>query len=465
MVARVHGGLLFALLSLSVQGTARIRLRQTPGLKVNVGNPGGGGGEVVSENLWGVVSAAQKTERSLPFSAHVMHLNDSTFDSEILQRKNTLMLTELYINWCPHCRQFTPKWSRLATLVGNVQGVWFAAIDCAESRTLCSSHRFKVNSVPTITAHIISESGDTSKVGENTGNVEYNGVREWVKTMLLASRINLQDQTLIERMMNDKGDPGLEVHIPPPNKPVHEHPLDLSYAVFESLLNGVFLGETSIAPCSENPTTCKDKRCALVSWMNTLSANLPGFDGLKGGLEYLKIHSHETISLEMWLGVLHNQTTIHKAPGGVVFPLGGAAKSKFDLCAGDMHGFPCGLWQVFHSLVSYATDQTAHFILQQIREYVERLFLCKSCQDHFASMASSLDDSPVTSRREGVLWLWKAHNNVTRRLAPIYKIPEEKVEFPSAEECPTCRDTLSGAWLDSELVAHLDAKYRYLGNS
>lgn len=39
-------------------------------------------------------------------------------------------------------------------------------------------------------------------------------------------------------------------------------------------------------------------------------------------------------------------------------------------------------------------------------------FQCSDCAKHFGEMASEQAASDVKSRKEGVMWMWRAHNEV-----------------------------------------------------
>eukprot|EP00658_Telonema_sp_P-2_P023342 TRINITY_DN19352_c0_g1_i3.p1 TRINITY_DN19352_c0_g1~~TRINITY_DN19352_c0_g1_i3.p1 ORF type:complete len:398 (-),score=100.51 TRINITY_DN19352_c0_g1_i3:355-1548(-) len=122
-------------------------------------------------------------------------------------------------------------------------------------------------------------------------------------------------------------------------------------------------------------------------------------------------------------------------------------------------GYGCAVWQLFHTLLQNTPDnQSPLFTLQAIRRFVSYFFGCVECQSHFAHMSRSLEleiDSRDARRVDGVLWLWKAHNRVTRRLASMQgHVP---TMFPSQEHCPVCKD--HNVWNDPRVYEYLKLVY------
>ncbi|GAV07758.1 hypothetical protein RvY_17563-2 [Ramazzottius varieornatus] len=137
-------------------------------------------------------------------------------------------------------------------------------------------------------------------------------------------------------------------------------------------------------------------------------------------------------------------------------------------CAGSQpgrRGYPCGLWQLLHTLTvntyrnntntegtliptdketewsSNALDEEAG-ILTTIFGYIRHFFSCDDCRLNFLREADGLKaQTKSMSNEEAVLWLWKVHNGVNRRLVgDITEDPAHpKIQFPSQTQCPQCR--------------------------
>jgi hypothetical protein len=122
-------------------------------------------------------------------------------------------------------------------------------------------------------------------------------------------------------------------------------------------------------------------------------------------------------------------------------------------------GFPCGMWLLYHAMLANdggAPDAAAAFAkLLVIREYVLHFFTCADCRMHFSQFV-------FDSRQDAAVQLWRAHNAVNRRLAPVTegadpRVP--KVQFPTREQCLSCFN--GGDYLESEVLHFLRARYAW----
>lgn len=138
-------------------------------------------------------------------------------------------------------------------------------------------------------------------------------------------------------------------------------------------------------------------------------------------------------------------------------------------------GYPCGLWTMFHTLtVNFALegrDESRVFsqddpaaVLRAMHGYIKTFFGCADCAAHFVEMASRNGIFDVRSRDEGVLWLWRAHNEVNARLSgDNTEDPEhKKIQYPSTEHCAVCKFA-NGSWNEEEVLRYLKHKYSYSG--
>ncbi len=77
--------------------------------------------------------------------------------------------------------------------------------------------------------------------------------------------------------------------------------------------------------------------------------------------------------------------------------------------------------------------------------YIKNYFGCTDCAQHFQAMAARNAIWNVTSKDETILWLWSSHNEVNKRLSgDITEDPDfKKIQFPSPESCPDCREDQS----------------------
>lgn len=68
--------------------------------------------------------------------------------------------------------------------------------------------------------------------------------------------------------------------------------------------------------------------------------------------------------------------------------------------------------------------QLAHIppVCMCCRGWVKHFFGCADCAEHFMMMAERPDALDVTSRRDAVLWMWKAHNEVCQLMLPAGRV-------------------------------------------
>ena len=77
-----------------------------------------------------------------------------------------------------------------------------------------------------------------------------------------------------------------------------------------------------------------------------------------------------------------------------------------------MAGFPCGMWVLFHMLLAHAPEAKATVALHGINQYVDHIFGCAECSEHYGAMAATLQDElrslkAYGKRGRAELWLWQ----------------------------------------------------------
>ncbi|KAL1130959.1 hypothetical protein AAG570_012200 [Ranatra chinensis] len=128
-------------------------------------------------------------------------------------------------------------------------------------------------------------------------------------------------------------------------------------------------------------------------------------------------------------------------------------------------GFPCSLWLIFHTLTVQAElhknkyhDSDPKEVLHAMLGYVKHFFGCTDCSQHFQQMADSIDQD-VHSLEGSILWLWKAHNKVNRRLQKdkTEDPKHPKVQFPTPSTCSNC--SINGEFNDKNVLNFLRAMF------
>ncbi|XP_014246729.1 sulfhydryl oxidase 2-like [Cimex lectularius] len=128
-------------------------------------------------------------------------------------------------------------------------------------------------------------------------------------------------------------------------------------------------------------------------------------------------------------------------------------------------GYPCSLWTMFHTLTVQAyvkgTDEPKD-VLDGMTGYMKHFFGCSFCSRHFLKMAVTFPGN-VTTTEDSVLWLWKAHNSVNRRLfGDETEDPTHyKHQFPPKNVCKNCTAE-DGMYDDEAVLPFLREMYTYI---
>lgn len=91
-------------------------------------------------------------------------------------------------------------------------------------------------------------------------------------------------------------------------------------------------------------------------------------------------------------------------------------------------------------------------------EFIKQFFSCEECRKHFTKLAGNLRSRPISYDGDAILWLWEAHNIVSKRLKdePMSDPTHPKLLFPPYQVCPDCytRVVNSSRPLNSEIINH-----------
>lgn len=134
-------------------------------------------------------------------------------------------------------------------------------------------------------------------------------------------------------------------------------------------------------------------------------------------------------------------------------------------------GYPCSLWTLFHTLtvneylhrkdkinplIPDGREEERHEVLPLMKEYIINFFGCTECAQNFRKETSGMEGF-LTHGNSSILWLWKTHNKVNKRLAgdetedPLHP----KIQFPSKGFCPNCYTQDGSIFNESEVFNFL----------
>lgn len=107
------------------------------------------------------------------------------------------------------------------------------------------------------------------------------------------------------------------------------------------------------------------------------------------------------------------------------------------------------------------SDANSKEVLHGIQAFVQYFFGCRECSHNFHKMAVTIDNY-VNNSADAILWLWRAHNKANARLkGDITEDPHNpKVQFPTEQQCPHCRNERdSDQWDETEVLKYLRTHY------
>lgn len=363
-----------------------------------------------------------------------VQLTASNFDSEIRRVPSSYgLLVEFYAHWCPSCQAFQPAYEAVASYFHadpKVQPeVWVARVDCAEESQVCN--RFGIKKYPTMKYGHASDFKEGSEQGlaEISGKLTAEEVIKW-----LSKRLNTQydygsNNVIPHTVQNSSdassasgnsgtADKASATDIESATRLAWKYMMDSG-----DLLKGL------------------DARQALMDFVELMSASHP-ITSCKEGSRSMLQQAPKLWPAEELSGPLPE---LQQLP--ICGP--GEAKEEWDGCKGSKpgrRGYTCGLWLLLHSLAaeSLPEETGGTFWMTAVKGFIQHFFQCSACANHFIEMTEQAEAEGVRSRRDAVLWMWKAHNQVNGRLEKQEEEGKDgdpafpKQQWPPSKLCPLC---------------------------
>ncbi|TKR83213.1 hypothetical protein L596_016838 [Steinernema carpocapsae] len=191
-----------------------------------------------------------------------------------------------------------------------------------------------------------------------------------------------------------------------------------------------------------------DHLASLKGWIHVLKKYAPGTTPIRRLFyrldEWIQVQM-ASITSEQWTAKVNEiQDALgHPLPQNATWV---ACKGSKDY----LRGYTCGLWTLMHAVTveAYKQDgQNSNFkpvvdVLEPIHQFIFNYLSCSECAKNFDHMTEKNHLSAVTRPEDVIMWLWRAHNNVNKRLSgsagddPSFR----KRQFPPAEICHDCVD-------------------------
>ncbi|KAH8346609.1 hypothetical protein KR084_006891 [Drosophila pseudotakahashii] len=132
----------------------------------------------------------------------------------------------------------------------------------------------------------------------------------------------------------------------------------------------------------------------------------------------------------------------------------------------NQRGYPCALWTLLHYILFQNTGGPAETrsspggLLMIFRDFIKYFYNCPECVDNYERIVERRPLDLEMPHNEAILWLWKTHNEFNKITADQPGDPQfPKIQFPGADECPSCRNNDS-SWQTNEVLKYLKRIYR-----
>ena len=349
-----------------------------------------------------------------------------------------------YKPYCGACKRVWPIFRALAATTNSSGRLRFGEVDCQSERGVCSM--LKAEKTPLIRLYRAVPAKDGL---QKPGRFKREAIREW-QGMLIAYEIK-------EWFVNLKDGPDAVIDYPIEwpsaealadamhrfklrGKTQHDSSLsrrptdpagylvDAELALTQGLTDHVF-------PYADMPLTGERLRLYL-RWLELQSAVFPTA-AVRARL--LALHTRLQ-ARESW-----EQEKLEAAVRAQNFSMVAPSDGDWRWCstAGGRGGYSCALWILFHTTLANTARPDAGANLQAIAAWVGEFFGCDQCARHFMAYWEEHRGFEQHGHIEAVLWLWHAHNMVTRRL----RAEDEQHDgapstrpfaFPTQDDCADC---------------------------
>ncbi|KAJ1352568.1 hypothetical protein KIN20_008953 [Parelaphostrongylus tenuis] len=214
---------------------------------------------------------------------------------------------------------------------------------------------------------------------------------------------------------------------------------------------------------------------ALKHWMRTLSKYSPGTTPMRRLLyrinEWLQ-QVDEKLGVNDWISKLDE---IQVALGN---PL--PKNIRWLACGGskpNLRGYTCGLWTLAHviSVEAYKIEANniqvrcsdpsfnpVNEVMEPFHQFISKFLSCAVCAKNFDKEAETHKLTQVSTREEMVMWFWRVHNFVNKRLSGAHSDDPAfpKRQFPPSVLCAQCYDA-NGGFDEDQILSFL---LKYYGN-
>jgi thiol oxidase len=399
--------------------------------------------------------------RSLDVEGYEAMLNDS----------DSVWLVDYYSSWCAHCRMFAPEWEKVGDFYAQSSVVKVGAVNCNQFKGVCS--REEVHAYPAVKAHHVPLGTGEKVIMEARARKKAKSVAMWVEQVLEEQGIEsdvdvstLTDEKENKLRRNEDAPAEAEASELSDDTSAHmkyKRLRDAGKSAMLSLENSLFMG---------TPVLEGERYEAALKWVTALAASFP-IEGNRDAIYKLlnAVKQQKSWSLTEWGELIEKWRPIARETSfpSDLFALRGDEDSQWEVC----RTYTCGIWTLFHSLSTRNINDNSAWrpseTMAAIRLYMKHFFGCEDCRQHFLeanpeSLAQELAASDTNGPHAVIMWAWKMHNSVNKRL--------KRDQWPSISECAGCYIDIGGPVSigmslihEDGMVAHLTSVYGHEDNA
>mmetsp|Transcript_32168 Transcript_32168/g.88221 ORF Transcript_32168/g.88221 Transcript_32168/m.88221 type:complete len:578 (+) Transcript_32168:59-1792(+) len=365
--------------------------------------------------------------------------------------KDTDWAIFFYKPYCPACRRVWPVFRALGNTV-NSSTLRFGEVDCVKNRGVCTMVKAEKHPLIRLYKAVPTGKGDGWK---REGAAEWQGlliayeIMQWFIDKqgegLIGSDVEWpspdrlgQEMRALKATGKVSHESAMEKRPADPGGYISDAELALQYGLIDHVMSGSADGS--------EPEISGPRLTQLLQWISLQSEIFPRAavrDRLSALFRRLQTRNK-------WKEKGYEKAL--KAAGFKTTPVPDAAwrwctppANAGSEVAPALGGYTCGLWLLFHTTLANSDRVSAPDVLKHIRGWVGEFFGCSYCAAHFVDYYNENGGARVRDHINAVIWLWRAHNDVTMRLRrdEVVEGAEDRGGaprrlWPSLEACKTC---------------------------
>ncbi|CAI5738353.1 unnamed protein product [Hyaloperonospora brassicae] len=436
---------------------------------------------------WGASSPAKSPkDKGTPLfpdgHPNITFLTDKNWD-EHMALTDKPWLVDFYHPFCPHCKEFAPRFVKIAADYKAEGKYHVGAMSCMDH---VKCRRVAITGFPTLMALNFDVTKPAAENKRIVGTHTVQEVKDYVDSVVAEVAFNTTGTwppgytpPVISQPKKNatKGANETSVVTEMPKVAIWEEstlPMnqttrlqDAASAFVFGLKQGVFMASDVMN---------EEELDALKGWLKLVSRTFPGAINRKVITSlYEQLKDKEMLDFDSWDAMLKSwqegSVAAFKAEEDRLSVATGAEVAEWQRLSDLFLGqgatyracalYTCGQWTMFHMLTmnppenGTRSDELMVSVAASIRRFVKHFFGCADCRDHFLTentievvkKIKDAEDKPLALRR----WLWEQHNAVNKRVHhPIW---------PKPEFCPTCGT--EGSWEVVEVDEWLNHTYGY----